>query len=109
MREDLTSIRVRKTTQELLNKAKGKLEYKSGQLYTLDTTLQQVLKEWLDIKPSIVDGGCKAFFEEENCEHPFLVSYHDNSLMCKVCHQVVWQGVSRIETPPKILQDKVVG
>ena len=104
MREDKTSIRVRKVTQELLNKAKGKLEYDSGQLYTLDTALQQVLKEWLDIKPPLTQ-----YVPFSECEHNYLVRYHDNALLCKECNDIVWQGKRPIETPPKNLLDKVVG
>ncbi len=43
------------------------------------------------------------------CKHKNIIEYHDNSILCTDCHEVIWQGKCYGEPYPVELQNNLPG
>lgn len=58
--------------------------------------------------------SCNAFQmpptgQSKECGHKNIILYHDNSVLCKDCHEVVWQAKTLSEPIPSTLRDALAG
>ena len=42
-----------------------------------------------------------------SCKHKNIISYHDNSILCKDCHEIIWQGKNLAEPSPRELSERL--
>ncbi len=47
--------------------------------------------------------------ESKACNHENIIEYHDNSIACTDCHEVIWQGKDYGEPYPVELKKRLEG
>ena len=57
-----------------------------------------------------IDGGFTTSVQEKEhkpCEHKNITGYHDNSILCTDCHEVIWPGKGYGEPYPEDLKKRL--